>query len=301
MNITKIFGLILALHIGVILVLFVQPGCHSTNIEPPSQSDYQTSELSDELVSNSDLDSAFGENQIENVNDNLSLFNDLDEYSLPDEVMTVPVVDDSLDIHLIEPGDTLWDLAKKYDTTINALCKLNSISKDSILSIGYELKVPRVSDTNAMVSQETAKTYQPSNFEGTGKIYKVVYGDSLSKIANDFGVTIDSIRATNNIDGDKIYANQELLIPVKENDLSNEVIIPVDPEFVADSPNNITEDKAIIINSDLSEEDLLPSADQKTEVIAADPLISEEINPVELYDFDTFEEVEYSTTIEKSE
>ena len=158
-----------------------------------------------------------------------------------------------------------------------------------------------MSDTNAMVSQETAKTYQPSNFEGTGKIYKVVYGDSLSKIANDFGVTIDSIRATNNIDGDKIYANQELLIPVKENDLSNEVIIPVDPEFVADSPNNITEDKAIIINSDLSEEDLLPSADQKTEVIAADPLISEEINPVELYDFDTFEEVEYSTTIEKSE
>ena len=301
MNITKIFGLILALHIGVILVLFVQPGCHSTNIEPPSQSDYQTSELSDELVSNSDLDSAFGENQIENVNDNLSLFNDLDEYSLPDEVMTVPVVDDSLDIHLIEPGDTLWDLAKKYDTTINALCKLNSISKDSILSIGYELKVPRVSDTNAMVSQETAKTYQPSNFEGTGKIYKVVYGDSLSKIANDFGVTVDSIRATNNIDGDKIYANQELLIPVKENDLSNEVIIPVDPEFVADSPSNITEDKAIIINSDLSEEDLLPSADQKTEVIAADPLISEEINPVELYDFDTFEEVEYSTTIEKSE
>ena len=301
MNITKIFGLILALHIGVILVLFVQPGCHSTNIEPPSQSDYQTSELSDELVSNSDLDSAFGENQIENVNDNLSLFNDLDEYSLPDEVMTVPVVDDSLDIHLIEPGDTLWDLAKKYDTTINALCKLNSISKDSILSIGYELKVPRVSDTNAMVSQETAKTYQPSNFEGTGKIYKVVYGDSLSKIANDFGVTVDSIRATNNIDGDKIYANQELLIPVKENDLSNEVIIPVDPEFVADSPSNITEDKAIIINSDLSEEDLLPSADQKTEVIAADPIISEEINPVELYDFDTFEEVEYSTTIEKSE
>ena len=41
MNISKVFGFILALHLGVILVLIVQPGCKTNDAQPPSQSDYQ--------------------------------------------------------------------------------------------------------------------------------------------------------------------------------------------------------------------------------------------------------------------
>jgi len=44
-------------------------------------------------------------------------------------------------IHVIEKNDTLYSLAKHYGTTINALCELNQIDKNSILSIGRRLKI----------------------------------------------------------------------------------------------------------------------------------------------------------------
>jgi Membrane proteins related to metalloendopeptidases len=44
-------------------------------------------------------------------------------------------------IHTIKSGDTLGALAKKYGTTIEKICKLNNISRNSILRIGQRLIV----------------------------------------------------------------------------------------------------------------------------------------------------------------
>lgn len=43
--------------------------------------------------------------------------------------------------HKIRKGDTLYGIARKYGTTVNALCKLNRISKDSILRVGRTIRV----------------------------------------------------------------------------------------------------------------------------------------------------------------
>ena len=218
MNITKVFGFILALHVGVILVLFVQPGCRTTDVQPPSQSDYQKSAIDSEELSaiDSDLGSIYeasGSNEGLSGED-LSAFNDIDGFEPEEDGLTVSVYDESLDVYVVQNGDTLWELARRFDTTINELCKLNKISKDSILRIGMELEVPKVGDSVMSITKESAAVYQPTNFEGTGQVYLVVSGDSLSKIANQFDVTVAAIKATNGLSSDTILIGQELLIPV---------------------------------------------------------------------------------------
>ena len=218
MNITKVFGFILALHVGVILVLFVQPGCRTTDVLPPSQSDYQKSAIDSEELSaiDSDLGSIYeasGSNEGLSGED-LSAFNDIDGFEPEEDGLTVSVYDESLDVYVVQNGDTLWELARRFDTTINELCKLNKISKDSILRIGMELEVPKVGDSVMSITKESAAVYQPTDFEGTGQVYRVVSGDSLSKIANQFDVTVAAIKATNGLSSDTILIGQELLIPV---------------------------------------------------------------------------------------
>lgn len=49
---------------------------------------------------------------------------------------------DSDEYHTIIRGDTLYKIAKKYNTTVEAICQLNSISKTTILRIGQKLIIP---------------------------------------------------------------------------------------------------------------------------------------------------------------
>lgn len=251
MNITKVFGFILALHIGVILVLFVQPGCRTNDVQPPSQSDYQRSALDSEELSsiNSDLGSIYEASETNEAlsGEDLSALNDIDGFESEDDGLTVSVVDDSLDVYVVQNGDTLWDLAKRFDTTINELCKLNKISKDSILRIGMELEVPKAGDSLMSITKESAAVYQPTDFEGTGQVYKVVSGDSLSKIANQYDVTVAAIKATNGLSSDTILIGQELLIPV-DGTVEVQPTVPAEPKV---------EEKVVIepiVDSSISEE-----------------------------------------------
>ena len=54
---------------------------------------------------------------------------------IEEDGLTVSVYDESLDVYVVQNGDTLWELARRFDTTINELCKLNKISKFLICSI----------------------------------------------------------------------------------------------------------------------------------------------------------------------
>ena len=282
MNITKVFGFILALHLGVILVLFIQPGCHSTDIEPPTQSDYQVNTLAS---TDSDLESVYGDNIISEpiTSSTVSVLNEIN-----DEVITVSVVDESLDTYKIQSGDTLWDLAKSFDTTVNELCELNSISKNSILRIGSEIKVPRSGESLMPVTKESALDFQPSNYEGTGKAYKVVSGDSLSKIASRFDLTVASIKAINGLSSDMIYAGQELLLPLE----NSSVLVDEAQSLILNADTTLVPEEAPIV---IGSENLVQSetiSEQEISVEGAEPVINE-ASQVVIPDIDAIPEVEY--------
>ena len=293
MNITNVFGFILALHIGVILVLFVQPGCRTNDIQPPSQSDYQTSAVDSEELSsiNSDLGSIYEGNEALSGED-LSEFNDIGGFEPEDEGLTVSVVDDSLDVYVVQNGDTLWDLAKRFDTTINELCKLNQISKNSILRIGMELEVPKAGDSVMNITKESAAVYQPTDFEGTGQVYRVVSGDSLSKIAKQYDVSVSAIKATNGLSSDTILIGRELLIPV-DGTVEVQPMTPVE---------TVVEEKVVIkpiIDTSVGEE-----ITESTSVEPAEPEL-ESVENVETegaeFDFESVPQVDYSRVPAQSE
>ena len=293
MNITNVFGFILALHIGVILVLFVQPGCRTNDVQPPSQSDYQMSAVDSEELSsiNSDLGSIYEANEALSGED-LSEFNDIGGFEPEDEGLTVSVVDDSLDVYVVQNGDTLWDLAKRFDTTINELCKLNQISKDSILRIGMELEVPKAGDSVMNITKESAAVYQPTDFEGTGQVYRVVSGDSLSKIAKQYDVSVSAIKATNGLSSDTILIGRELLIPV-DGTVEVQPMTPVE---------TVVEKKVVIkpiIDTSVGEE-----ITESTSVEPAEPEL-ESVENVETegaeFDFESVPQVDYSRVPAQSE
>lgn len=42
----------------------------------------------------------------------------------------------------VQKGDTLWSICKKFNVSVDAVCQLNKIEKDAVLSIGQELTIP---------------------------------------------------------------------------------------------------------------------------------------------------------------
>jgi LysM repeat protein len=44
--------------------------------------------------------------------------------------------------HIVQKGDTLYSIARRYSTTAQKIASLNGISIDSVLRIGQKLKVP---------------------------------------------------------------------------------------------------------------------------------------------------------------
>ena len=48
----------------------------------------------------------------------------------------------SITIYVVTKGDTLWSLAKKYNTTVDAIVKMNSIENPDSIEIGDKLIIP---------------------------------------------------------------------------------------------------------------------------------------------------------------
>ena len=99
-------------------------------------------------------------------------------------------------IYTVKKGDTLWDIAKLYNTTVNEIKSLNNLTSN-VLQIGQVLKIPTSS---------------------TGEInYVVQKGDNLSTIASKFNTTIDAIKSLNNLSTTVLQIGQILKIPGSTN------------------------------------------------------------------------------------
>ncbi len=101
--------------------------------------------------------------------------------------------------YIVQSGDSLYKIATKYNTTIDAIKKANNLTND-LLSIGQVLTIP-----TTIISEEVP---EPNYFN-----YKVVSGDSLYKIAKKYNVTVDSIKKLNNLTSNLLSIGQTIKIP----------------------------------------------------------------------------------------
>lgn len=101
--------------------------------------------------------------------------------------------------HIIRSGETLGLLASRYKTTISKLCEINNLSRNSKLSIGQVIVLPQ--QANSSSQSQLASTNQPQrqSREGEPVYHQVRSGDTLSKLANKYGVTIEDLCSMNGI------------------------------------------------------------------------------------------------------
>lgn len=99
------------------------------------------------------------------------------------------------DKYLIKEGETLEDIASRFNTSVDMILNINDIYSREYLRAGEEIIVPK--------NQESYFTY-----------YTVNQGDSLYQIARKYNINPSLLALLNGLNmEDYIYPNQRLIIP----------------------------------------------------------------------------------------
>lgn len=98
-----------------------------------------------------------------------------------------PTID--YDTYTVKKGDNLYNIAKRYNTSVSDILKVNNLS-NSNLSVGQVLKIPGTSSNT----------------------YTVKKGDTLYSISKKFNTTVDSIKSKNNLTSNTLSLGQILKI-----------------------------------------------------------------------------------------
>ena len=99
------------------------------------------------------------------------------------------------DTYLVQKGDSLWSIAKRFNVGINEIKSANNLSSN-LISVGQKLIIPGAAPSNQ-----------------TNVTYVVQKGDSLWSIANAYATTIDELVNLNDLVTNNIYVGQILQIP----------------------------------------------------------------------------------------
>ena len=129
-------------------------------------------------------------------------------------------------IYSVRSGDTMWDIARAFGTTVDALRRANYIERGSRIYVGQSLKIPSSAKNLKEKSSSGPMTYASkdnkssqrkstsgSSSAGTVKSYKVRSGDTLWDIARKFGTTTGKLRKLNGLGrSSRIYPGQKLKV-----------------------------------------------------------------------------------------
>ncbi len=97
--------------------------------------------------------------------------------------------------YVVKAGDSLWLIAQRFGTTVEAIKRLNGFTTD-LLNIGQVLKIP-------------------ASQSGSYIEYTVRPGDTLWLLSRRYNTTVEAIKKLNGLSGDRLDIGQVLKIPVR--------------------------------------------------------------------------------------
>ncbi len=127
--------------------------------------------------------------------------------------------------YTVQKGDTLSKIAQNHQVSIQDLKKWNNLSKDTIY-VAQKLEVTKQANGEAAKPSKPTAPAQPTLVTHT-----VIKGDTLSKIAKQYNVTLNDIKKWNGLEKDTIYIGQVLKIsPVAVIPEGDTIHNPVTPD-----------------------------------------------------------------------
>ncbi|MBN1828054.1 MAG: LysM peptidoglycan-binding domain-containing protein [Deltaproteobacteria bacterium] len=97
----------------------------------------------------------------------------------------------------VQKGDSLWRLARRYDTKVSTIKQINNLS-DGTLAVGQIIKIGGASD-------------DPKEKNRSSKLYRVQKGDSLYSIALATGTTIERLLELNGLTVDSTIFPEQMI------------------------------------------------------------------------------------------
>ena len=108
--------------------------------------------------------------------------------------------------YTVRAGDTLYAIARRYNTTVAKIAQANNIKNVNLIRVGQVLRIPGTTTTPAPTPKPTPPT--------TTRTYTVKSGDTLYAIARRYNTTVAKIAQANNIKNvNLIRVGQVLKIP----------------------------------------------------------------------------------------
>ena len=119
-------------------------------------------------------------------------------------------IDNQYGTYIVQSGDTLYKIAKRYGMTVSQLMAINNLEGSS-LRIGQVLKVNSGGgDSSGIVLG--ASCYGEGYKEPTYITYVVKRGDNLYNIARKYGTSVDNLIKLNNLTNNNLAIGQVLKI-----------------------------------------------------------------------------------------
>ncbi len=112
--------------------------------------------------------------------------------------------------YVVKPGDSLWKIARNHNVNFKKLAKWNGMAPGDPLRTGQRLVIWI---NQAETAELSPLDLQPSGTQSSLR-YKVRRGDSLSRIAQRFKVSVSDLKRWNALDGKYLQPGQRLQLYV---------------------------------------------------------------------------------------
>lgn len=167
----------------------------------------------------------------------------LASYAQTVKVNTVKATDQPTDYHVVQAGETLYSLSKKYNTTVAVLIELNPEIVNNTLSTGVTIKVP------AILGVGTAT----NSVKGNAILYTVRKKETLYSLSKRYNTTVENLMLWNNLGEPTIEEGALLIVGYESPNLTIEGPLTVDAPTQSipedEVPSVVLESKTQVMDS----------------------------------------------------
>ncbi|WP_436868739.1 LysM peptidoglycan-binding domain-containing protein [Acinetobacter courvalinii] len=123
--------------------------------------------------------------------------------------------DSTPEVYTVKSGDTLGNIANRYNLQLDYVAGLNGLTRSSNVRIGQRLKLTGDASKAETASVDTPKTAPKAAASGRNtERYSVKAGESLNSIANRFGMSGRELADLNNLKANtSLQRGQNILVP----------------------------------------------------------------------------------------